>query len=269
MLGCRVRLCRGRSVCWLRLWARWGEKFSPRRSSGRDEVALLSRYARCTWRVKYCKTQREYLQAKGQPVGGILLPAWVAGSVRSAGTELWRLAGGMAMAMGLSQRPEPHPGPRRDEEPRHLGAGGDRFLTESTSSGKEFCISILLGEKLSLRCFYARVMFGDYFLSLIILKQCYAACVRAAFPRSVLWQTLSFASTCLRGKGAKIFCFSGCAQTLVLATDGLGHQAKSHRLSAGSSRVTIAPLAPPPPALPSPRKASGNTDPQISLLCMN
>ncbi|XP_065503843.1 ATP-binding cassette sub-family A member 9-like isoform X2 [Caloenas nicobarica] len=36
--------------------------------------------------------------------------------------------------MGLSHRPQPHPGPQRDEEPRHLGAGGDRFLTENTSS---------------------------------------------------------------------------------------------------------------------------------------
>ncbi|KAK2528401.1 hypothetical protein Q9233_007372 [Columba guinea] len=43
----------------------------------------------------------------------------------------------MAMAMGLSHRPQPHPGPQRDKEPRHLGAGGDRFPTENTTSGKE------------------------------------------------------------------------------------------------------------------------------------
>ncbi|OPJ88485.1 hypothetical protein AV530_003038 [Patagioenas fasciata monilis] len=38
------------------------------------------------------------------------------------------------MAMGLSHRPQPHPAPQRDKEPRHLGAGGDRFPTENTSS---------------------------------------------------------------------------------------------------------------------------------------
>lgn len=69
----------------------------------------------------------------------------------------------MAMAMGLSHRPQPHPGPQRDKEPRHLGAGGDRFPNEKTTSGEEFCISLLLREKLSLRCFYAGVVFGDYF----------------------------------------------------------------------------------------------------------
>lgn len=68
------------------------------------------------------------------------------------------------MAIKLGYGVEPSPGLQRDEEPGRLRAV-DVFLTESTLSGKEFHISLLLSEKLYLGYFPAGVVFSNWVFS--------------------------------------------------------------------------------------------------------